>query len=233
MSTTPRPLRRSLAGVVTASALLLSGCGAAGWNPGVGVRAGDQTISSSRVEELTAGYCAAIESQLEEGGQAFAGRFLRGGVVGELALAAAAEEMADDYGVTVAGQYDRQVSSLEQAVADLPEDQQEAVIEIEAAGSYVVEAKIEVGQLLLVEEGAAGDPTREESLARGEEAFADWLAENEVRLDPSYGMAIEDGVAVPVDTGLSYAVSDVAKQGDVTEPDPGYAGSLPNSQRCG
>ena len=235
MSTTPRPLRRprrSLAGVVAASALLLSGCGATGWNPGVGVRAGDETISNARVEQITAAYCEALSGQLEEAGQAIEGRLLRGGVAGELALALAAEQLAAEHGVDVAGQYDRQVAAIEKAVADLPEDQQEAVVEVEAARVYVAEAKAAVGRALLIEEGNAA-PAQEEAVARGEEAFADWLAEHEMRFDPSYGVALEDGALAPVDTGLSFADSDAAEQGGKMEADPGYAAGLPSSQRCG
>lgn len=228
-----RPLARPVIGVAAAAALLLSGCGASGWNPGVGIRAGDATVTSDHLDEVTSAYCEAIEEQLTTQQQVIPGRFLRGGIAGQLALATAAEEFADNHGVEVGGDYQRQRASLERAVAELPEDQQEAVLEVETADAYVNEAQVAVGRELLEAEGAtrAG---RQAALQRGEAAFLAWLEEHQVEIAPAYGIDIVDGQAVPVDTSLSFAVSDVAQRGQADNPeDQEYAAGLPDSQRCG
>ena len=62
--------RQVLAGVVAAvAAFTLSGCGSA--SPGVAVRVGDETLSTTRVDELTVAYCEGVTPQLESGGLAF------------------------------------------------------------------------------------------------------------------------------------------------------------------
>ena len=59
------------------------------------------------------------------------------------------------------------------------------------------------------------------------------LDEHDVDLNPEYGVAIENGGIVPVDTQLSFPVGEAAKAGQAEEPDPDYTEGLPESQRCG
>src|SRR6478735_8195647 len=81
--------------VATVAALSLSGCGVA--SPGVASEVGNQTVSMSDVDRLTSGYCDALRPQLESGGQIYPIRYLRGYVVGNLTLEAAAKQLADEY----------------------------------------------------------------------------------------------------------------------------------------
>lgn len=229
---------RPLAGAVAASALVLvgtlSGCGVAGtgFHPGVAAEVGDDEISVSRVDEVASNYCSAIREQLRGDNQVLPLRYLRGGVAGQLALVAAAEQLAEEYGVEPGVQYDQKVAELKGAVASLPEEQQDAVIAIESSASYISGVEQAVGTEVLRKQGTA-KPTTAEAGQAGQQALDKWLDEHEVDIDPRFGVELKDGQAVPTDTSLSHAVGGTAKNGDADSPDPEYAGSLPSSHRCG
>jgi len=228
---------RPLAGTLAASALLLgalSGCGVAGtgFHPGVAAQVGDDQISVSRVDEVARNYCSAISEQLRGDNQVLPLRYLRGGIAGQLALVAAAEQLATEYGVEPGRQYDQKVAELQGAVATLPEEQQDAVIAVESSTTYISGVQQAVGTEVLRDRGTA-QPTTDEAGRAGQEAFNDWFSEHDVDIDPQFGVELEDGQAVPVDTSLSHAVGSTARNGDADTPDPAYAGSLPTSHRCG
>ena len=46
-------------------------------------------------------------------------------------------------------------------------------------------------------------------------------------------MEIKNAQAVPTDTSVSYALGDTATKANADSPDQAYAGSLPDSHRCG
>jgi hypothetical protein len=54
-----------------------------------------------------------------------------------------------------------------------------------------------------------------------------------VQIDPRYGVEIGQGKVAAADTSLSFALGDTAKKADAAQPDAEYAGTLPDSQRCG
>src|SRR5688500_6712926 len=134
---------RPLAGTVAASVLVLagalSGCGVAGtgFHPGVADQVGDDQIKVSRVDAIASDYCSAIREQLRGENQVLPLRYLRGGIAGQLALVAAAEQLAEEHGVQAGPQYDQKVAELQSAVAELPQGQQDAVIAIEASSTYI------------------------------------------------------------------------------------------------
>ena len=70
-------------------------------------------------------------------------------------------------------------------------------------------------------------------VAAGAKAFKKWLDDQDVRLDPRFGVSIADGQVTPVDTSVSYPLGDTAKSADADQPDATYAGGLPETQRCG
>jgi hypothetical protein len=228
---------RPLAGTVAASALLLgalSGCGVAGtgFHPGVAAQVGSDRVSVSRVDEVASNYCSAISEQLRGDHQVLPLRYLRGGVAGQLALVAAAKQLAEEYDVEPGAQYDQKVAELQGAVATLPEKQQDAVIEVESSASYISGVQQAVGTEVLRKQGTA-KPTTAQAAQAGQRTFNAWLDDHEVDLDPQFGVELKDGQAVPADTSLSHAVGSNAKKGDADTPDPAYAGSLPSSHRCG
>jgi len=227
----PRPLLGLAAAALLASGLL-GGCGVTGtgFAPGVAAEVGDVSIPTDRVDEVAASYCDAITPQLE--GQVLPKRYLTSGVAGQLALAAAAEQLAADHGVEPGQRYSRQVAQLRKAVAGLPEDQQEAVVEVESAGSLVSDLVLGVGRSVAEDEGTT-DPTDEQVAQLGNEALAAWIDDHDVDINPRYGVELRDGQPVDADTATSVAVGDVATAAMAESPDQEYAAALPESQRCG
>ena len=226
----PRPL----AGLAVVSALLLSGCGVAGtsFHPGVAAQVGDQTISVSKVDSVASSYCSAIEPQLSSQKQVVPRHYLRDGIAGRLTLVAAAHQLAADYGVDAGTQYDQKVAELQGAVDTLPEDQQQAIIEIEASTAYLSGVEQAVGKKVLAAQGTTGASTQAAAKA-GQAAFAKWFDQHDVTIDPQFGISIKNGQTVKTDTSISYPVGDAAKQGAAATPDQSYAASLPASHRCG
>ena len=228
---------RPLAGTIAASALLLgalSGCGVAGtgFHPGVAAQVGDDEVKVSQVDAIASDYCSAITEQLRGENQVLPLRYLRGGIAGQLALVAAAEQLAEEYDVEPGVQYDQKVADLQGAVSALPEGQQEAVIAIESSSTYITGVQQAVGTQILRRQGTA-QPTTAEATQAGQKAYRAWLDEHDVDIDPQFGVEVRDGQTVPADTSLSYAVGDTAKKGGADTPDPAYAGSLPAAHRCG
>lgn len=229
----PRPL----IGLVAVSLLLaggLSGCGVAGtdFHPGVAAQVGDDTVSVSEVDSTASSYCSAIEGQLQGDNQVLPMRYLRGGIAGQLALVSAAQQFAEEKGVDAGRQYDQKVAELESAVASLPEDQQDAVITIESSSTYISGVEQAVGEQVLRDQGVR-KAQASDALAAGQQAFSQWLDDQDVSIDPQFGVEIKNAQAVPTDTSVSYALGDTATKANADSPDQAYAGSLPDSHRCG
>lgn len=229
MSKTLRPLV-----ALVAIPLLLSGCGVAGtsFHPGVAAQVGDARVSTAKVSRLAAGYCSAIEDQLATNHTIVPQSYLSSVIAGELAMVEAARQLADDYGVAPGAQYKRKVAELQSAVTALEPAEQDAVIEVESASTYVSEIVQAVGTQRLVDAGTAR-PTADAATAEGQKALTAWLDDHDVSIDPVFGVEIKDGKAVPADTSISYAVGKTATFGKATTPDQTYAGALPDSLRCG
>jgi hypothetical protein len=232
-----RPQVRRPVQVVVASLLLaggLSGCGAAGTSlhPGVAAQVGDDTISAREVNSVASNYCASIEKQLNDNKQVLPQSYLRGGVAGQLTLVEAARQLASEEGVEPGTDYTRKVSDLRDAVADLPEEQADAVVEIESSSTYLTSVLDAVGRKQLAASGAK-DTGTEAAGAAGQKALTAWIDDHDVQIDPEYGVEIENGKAVPVDGSVSFAVGDAARKGTAATPDQQYAASLPDSHRCG
>jgi peptidyl-prolyl cis-trans isomerase SurA len=227
-------LKRSLAAAVPCL-LLLSGCGVAEtqFHPGVAVEVGDRTITNDRVDQLTSGFCAAVEEQIVSGGQAYPMRLFERGIVGQLAMRSATEQLAADYDVEPGADYQAQLAQIETEAEGLSKSGREEYVEVQSTVPYVTDVLTQIGDLLLEEEGE-DDPTLDFQQARGLDALAEWMEREGVTFDPRYGTEIVDGQPQPVDTDLTFAVSDVAKGGVSEEdPDPLYVASLPDSATCG
>lgn len=228
---------RPSAGLAVVSLLLvggLSGCGVAGadFHPGVAAQVGSDSISVSHVDSVATSYCSAIKSQLQGQNQVLPLRYLRGGVVGQLALMSAARQFAAEHHVDAGYQYDQKVSELQSAVAALPEDQQQAVVEVESSSTYVSDIELAVGKQILKKADATTSKSSD-ATAAGQKAFSDWLDGQDVAINPQFGIEIKNAQAVPTDTSVSYALGDAATQGNADTPDQSYAASLPSSNRCG
>lgn len=226
-----RPRRMAgLAGLVVTGALL-TGCGAA--TPGVAVQVGDDEITTNQVDELASEYCQAIAKQLsaQNPPQVVPNRYFRGGIAGTLTLRSIGEQLGEEYDVEPGSTYDETVAQLEQSVSVLAEEVREAVIEVESSSAYVEAMQAAVGGVLLEQEDVSAAEYSDQ-VARGKQAFEDWISEHGVTFDPSLGVILRDGAVESEDTSLSFAVGDNAVKGGAEEPDPAYAGALPASHTC-
>jgi hypothetical protein len=218
---------RTLGAVGALAVLALTGCGAV--QPGTAVEVGDETISTSRVDEVTAAFCTAIEPQLEQQAQTIPNGYFRGGVAATLALRSVADQIAADRGVEAdSEQYVTALRELRRSVAGLPEDVRDSVIEVNAASAYVEAVQAGVG-----EQELEGDGEYQDFVEAGAEVFTSWIAENDVEFDPALNTTIEGGTIATRDESLSFAVSDVARAGMEEQPNAMMARQLPETHRCG
>ncbi|MCW2853814.1 MAG: hypothetical protein JWM84_3478 [Nocardioides sp.] len=228
-----RGSRARLAALATAVlAVSLTGCGVAGtsFQPGVAAEVDGQKISTDRVDRLVGDYCDAVREQLQQDGSVVPLGYLRSGVVGQLALVSAAEQLAAEHGVDPTQDYERVVTDLEAQTRDLPEDQRDAVVEVNGSSAYVQAVQLAVGDKLLGEEGEPSGP--QAAGQRGADELKAWLDDHDIDINPEFGIAFEDGQVVSEDTQLAFAVGDTATTSALEAPDQEYAKSLPASQRC-
>ena len=233
-----RPSGLVLAGLAAVAALTLSACGSTSpgtASPGTAVDIGDQSLATSDVDDLAVAYCDGLEAQLKSSGAVFPMSYVRAYVVRNLTVRAAAEQLADEYDVTLPPSYDQALRDLEAQLAGFPEDRIDEVMEVESVTAYVQAVETEVGGVLLAEEGTtdADDATKQ---ARGADALQQWISEHPADVNPRYGIAVSTpSLDAPnfVDTSTSYALSANAVAAAKAEPDQELAATLPSSQRCG
>lgn len=217
---------RSLAGLAVVAAVTLSGCSSVpALNGGVAARVADETVTMQEVADTSAEYCAAIETRLADG-QVLPGSAVSSEVAGALALRAAADQFAAEQGIAADPAFQQAQEALDTDIAELPESQQEAVREVFLAPDYVTAIQIAAGKQL----DAAADA--EAAQAAGQEAFAAWIEDHDVRIDPRFGITIEDGVRGRAATEVSYPVSETATS-SLSGEDTSFAAGLPSAQRCG
>jgi hypothetical protein len=215
---------RSLAGLAVVAAVALSGCSSVpALNGGVAARVADETVTLQDVADTSAAYCSAVETQLQDG-QTVASSVVSSQVAGSLALRSAAEQFAADEGVAADASYDESRDGLEASITDLTDAQKEAVREVNLARPYALAVQLAVGKQL----GSDDD----DAAAAGAEAFTAWIDDNDVRIDPRFGISLESGEIKLSDTEISLPVSDQARGAKSTD-DQSFSADLPSSQRCG
>lgn len=232
-------------GLAGAAVLVVtSGCGVAGTGvqPGAAATVGDATVSSSTVDEYAAYFCDALDDgALGEVG-AVPGAELKQGVAGNLTRRLAAEQFAEDLGITPDDYYQQVAAQAEASLTALPDDATDALVEVQSTQAYVDSVALVAGEEALVAEGDP-DPGPDAAQERGQALFAEWLADQDVEIDPALGVELDDtGALTPVDGSTSVAASDLAVAAatspvdEAGQPVPGYSdyvASLPASQRCG
>jgi hypothetical protein len=244
-------VRAVRASMLLSLVLALSGCGLTGqgFQPGVAVVVGDQTITQKHVGELTGDYCRGVGDALKKQGQKVSLRYLSSQViVPQLAIRLLVEQLADQMGVEPSDQYRGEVSTLRSRVADLDEAAADAVIEVESARSYYIDVLTTIGKES-GDSGGSADPSADQSaaLTSGREVLSRWMARDADRLavNPRYGIrfaetedeANKEGPLIRTggEDDVSFAVSDQAKGGlaPATAEDPKYLASLPARMTCG
>lgn len=220
--------------------VLLSGCGVAGteFHPGVAAEVGDRTIPTSKVDDITTLYCQAVEKQVTESGQSIPLAGFKTAIVAQLALQSAAEQIADQYGVTPGADYKTQLVQITQQAdsAGYTGDERDAYIEVQATQSLYIDLLTQVGAILLAQEGE-DDPTIDFQQARGQDELAAFAKSDGIEFNPSYGLTVADGLPQPANTDVSFAEGELATQGaalaTADKADPNYVAALPLSSTCG
>jgi hypothetical protein len=142
---------------------------------------------------------------------------------------AAAEQLADDYGVQPTSAYNSGLAQLEDQLTKLSEDQKDAVREIVAARSYAEDVLTQIGEISLKKQGTT-DAATADQYAEGQKVLTAWVADHDVEVNPKY--AIDFGTPEQVDTDLSYALGKTATDGALAKPDADYTSELPDNLVC-
>ena len=217
---------RSLA-VVAVAGLLLSGCGGA--RPGVAASVGDDDISLSEVDQDAALVCQALEPTLESPVPMSAAR---AAILETLVQRTIGDQIAEEYGVEPSQSYRAGVSEQQASLEAVPEETRAAALKYVTAGAYQRSVGEAAAEVELRADGVSA-PSVDQISARAQDIVSQWPNDHEVVLDPRFGLEVVDGQIVATDTAVSFGLSPAAAAGTATEPDPVYAQSLPDSQRCG
>jgi len=236
--TRQRPARRPVGVVGLALAgLALTGCGPSlGIHPGSAVVVDDRTLSMSHIDTTASLYCKAYipTIQQQSSGGAVPMRFIRQFVAASLSERLIGEQLAEQYDVKPAKGYAQSQANVRQQFASAPQDQLDAVLDVEGGDPFLQNVQVAVGQQLT---GNSGEATADLKAAqqRGQVATQDWLADHTVEVDPVFGVGVEDGQVQVVRDETSYPVSALAVSGAKSgnQPDASYTSSLSPSQLCG
>ena len=202
----------SLAGIA-AVAVLASGCsgstvvGAAGPQPGVAAKVGDEKLSIDDADVITDAVCDAQEQNPQA--QATTRALAEQGIVAQWVTAQAARQLVDEKGISVdAPAYDRTQIPGWDALSD---EEQEIV------GSYADDVSF-------LQAAAAKLHTDKQGLD---------LAGVDVTVNPRYDVDVQDDRLTPTSNDLSAAVSDQSVAGSADQPTAEQLAALPDSQVCG
>jgi hypothetical protein len=235
--TRQRSARRPVGVVGLALAgLALTGCGPSlGIHPGSAVVVDDRTLSMSHIDSTSSLYCKAYIPTIQQ--QASGGvpmRFIRQFVAASLAERLIGEQLAAKYDVEPAKGYAQSQAQVRQQFASAPQDQLDAVLDVEGGDPFLQNVQVAVGQQLT---GNSGEATADLKAAqqRGQVATQEWLNDHPVEVDPVFGVGVQDGQVKLVRDETSYPVSALAVSGAKSggQPDASYTASLTPSQICG
>jgi peptidyl-prolyl cis-trans isomerase SurA len=225
---------RTLRALPILPVVLLVGCGVAGtqFHPGVAAEVGDQTITTRHVEQVVDRACKGLEKLNEDAPEANTPTplgTLTHQVTSALVEKLVAEQLADDYDVTTTSAYKDNLTETEQQLASLSDDQREAVQEVVAAQAYTQDVLVQIGAIELADQGQ-DDSAAQDQYNEGRTVMDAWIADHDVVINPKYGL--EPGTDGPVDTALSVAVGQQAKDGLSADPGTDYTSSLPDNLVC-
>ncbi|MEO9325620.1 hypothetical protein ABFT23_19165 [Nocardioides sp. C4-1] len=204
------PVRRAaLLTPVLVAGIALNGCGVADEQarPGLAAEVGGTAITTSDVDDETQGICDFLDAA--EGQQAAFPKSAVRRLTFETAVRrVAAEKVLDELGLDLPSDVDTQASAVRQQLAEAGDaDDAELFADGEVARLYVAAAAGVIGAELL-DDGTSADD--EAAAARGVQALQEWLVDNDVDLNPAYGVALADDGTFTADEGLSIPVSDAA-----------------------
>lgn len=210
--------RLLLAAPLLALPILTTACSA-----GTAVTLGSTTIDSKHVDEVARSFCSALD-QVQNGTIPLSA--VRDEVVSSLTARAAAQQFGATYGVTAGAAYAQQVSNLTKQLTQFDADTLADVVEVQAAQDYVGDVLTGVGAKLQPSAEASAQATA------AQQAFTEWLGEQDLDVNPVYGLDLTGGRINSIDSSISLAVSDTAKSALDTSGSSDVS-ALPQSQRCG
>lgn len=240
--------RRALSALAVAAVLATgTGCGVSGtdFRPGVAAQVGDERVYTETVDEATDQACDYFTEQ--GGSDAFPKSQLRGELLQLIVQRAAVEQVLAENDLEVPSPPDSAVQDfLDQQFAGATGRQVDG-LEVGAEAVLVVQAGLNtLGAELLGQEGVQVDPTQPEAaVQRGFEALSEWIADNDVELNPVYGVVVSDEGQLSADADdTSVVVSDEAGYGGLPDPEAtpsateqerrqAYVDGLPADQTCG
>jgi hypothetical protein len=233
-----RPARRPVGVVGLALAgLALTGCGpSVGIHPGSAVLVSDRSLSMSHIDSTSALYCKAfipiIQQQAQGGSVPMS--FIRQFVAASLTERLIGEELAEKYDVKPAKGYAQNQAQIQQQFATSPQDQLDAVLDVQGGDPYLQNVQVAIGQQLTGNSGEAAADLKA-AQQRGQVATQDWLQDNSVDVDPVFAVTVENGQVKLSRTQTSFPVSALAVAGANSngQPDASYTSALTPSQLCG
>lgn len=200
-------MRRVTLLTVPVLALSLTACGGgSGPRPGTAMAVGDQHVTTRHVADVASEYCSALGKV----GSSATALAVQSQVVGALAARMIAEDFAQVRGIDPGAAYEADVAKLRPQLSQFDKATQDAIIEVEAAQSYVSAIVDQVG----------------------EQSFTQWLKDQHVVINPVYGMSVDGSSFTHRDPSLSVAASDLAKTAVKSATDPS-ASPAPNARTCG
>lgn len=207
----------------------LSACGEL--HPGIAIRAGDETVTLSRIDDITQDICTVIQSDDRSKGR-YAMESVRRSVVRALATRVATEQLADEYGVQPGPDYAASVKLYETNLTALPDDVVADAMDVLTTQTYIQDVLEAVGEIALAREGKPPtNPT--DTAAKGGEVLGAWIDEHGIEADPRFDLVFSGDGIESVRKDTSFAVSDFATQAMADEPTEEFVNALPPTQRCG
>lgn len=235
-----RPSRPSVGAALAAFAAtaVLSGCGVADDGPhaGTALVVGDQTFSTSEVEDLVDPFCSTVrelnanQAQAQQPGteeQPIArGSDVRDVVVRSLALRAFADQLAEENGLDPDRIAAQTAQRLRAQLGGVSGDEVDEALPVLAADAYAQAVMTEVAP-------PPADLPQDQAQQYYLDLLTQWFDDHEVELNPLYS-PLDYGAGPVAGSGdVAVGVSDEALAADAVQPDPAALAALPAAQRCG
>ncbi|WP_203338682.1 hypothetical protein [Nocardioides limicola] len=215
--------------------VLLAGCG--GLNPGVAVKVGDDRVLLADVDRLATALCELQEEQMQAQGAQAPMAYVRAEAMFRYFLKIASAQYAADHGLSVEPSYDASLLGARADLERLPEELRDVYAESIRGQAYTEELLLVAGVQLLGGDPDAVDPeTVDLGVAQqtGASALLEWLtAHDSIEFDPRFGLGVGDLGLERVESGVSVAASEFARNAAADMVDPAWVASLPSDQRCG
>ena len=235
--------RRVLSALALGAVLVGSGCGVSGtdFRPGVAAQVGDERVYTEVVDDAAEKACDYFTENSQ--GEAFPKSQLRGELLQLVVQQAAIEQVLAENDVDAPNVPDSAVQNfLDQQFAGAT-DRQADGLTVGAEAVIAVQSGLNaLGTELLSAEGVQVDPNQPDAaVQRGFEELSTWMLDNDVEINPVYGVVLNDEGQLSAEADdTSVVVSDEARYGGVPDPtaepdekQQAYVDGLPASQTCG